>query len=375
MRLVLDPGPKQNHLGLLDVNVRVEKKPAGSKDNVLPEVPDFDGPLTICNMCCGEAAVHLNWELCELADDILRLYNRSQAQNFNKPKSTKPHAKAGKKRSSAFHFVFELVKGSADLETVNLSFRTLSDGLKASILTYDAGEKAEFASVVFNCDAVTSRLHSRSQLLWTYQLWQPSVFVSHELQETAEASSRSIKSTASSQSLSLAIKQDPIVLLEILDLVKDEVAQLHRLRSQLPALPKTPEPVKIADRLSGVRINVALFLDSYTSIPLLQSLTYKISGVVARAACAASYGKEVVFDFDVKENSHDMQINVRNEPRSISLLQIPPTNGRITSQTHRSEHVLTVLSSVEVIKLDASAIYSLLAALNRPQVSSAIQEV
>ncbi|KND87907.1 Protein CSF1 [Tolypocladium ophioglossoides CBS 100239] len=376
MRFVLDPGPKQNHIGFLDLHARAEKKLSGSKD-ILPEMPDFDGPLTVLNMCCGEVAVHLNWELCELADDVLRLYNRNQVQITNKPKPAKPHVKLQRKPSSALHVVLEVVKGSVDLETVNLGSKTLSDGIKTSVLMYNAGEAADSVSLMLNCNAVTSRLHSHSQLLGMYQLRQPSVFLSHELQETEEASLRAIKSTASSQSLTLTVKQDPIVLLEILDLlIRDEVAQLYRLKGQLPASPNPPEPVKMVDRLSKVRINTAMFLDRYTiSIPLLQSLTYKVSGVVARASCAANFGKELIFDFDIKENSHEMQINVRNEPRSISLLQIPPTNGRIRSQTNGSGHVLDVLSSVEVIQLDASAIYSLLAALNRPQVSSAIQEV
>ncbi|PNY23236.1 Protein CSF1 [Tolypocladium capitatum] len=376
MHFVLDPGPKQNHIGFLNLNARVEKKPSGSKD-ILPEMPNFEGPLTVLNMCCGEVGVHLNWELCELADDVLRLYNRNQVQIADKPKPAKPHVKPHRKPSSALHVVLEVVKGSIDLETVNLSSKTMCDGLKTSVLVYNAGETADSASLMLNCNAVTSRLHSHSQLLGMYQLRQPSVFLSHELQETEEASLRAIKSTASSQNLTFTVKQDPIVLLEILDLlVRDEVAQLYRLQGQLPASPKTPEPVKMVDRLSKVRINTAMFLDRYTiSIPLLQSLTYKISGVVARASCAANFGTELIFDFDIKENSHEMQINVRNEPRSISLLQIPPTNGRIRSQTTGSGHVLDVLSSVEVIQLDASAIYSLLAALNRPQVSSAIQEV
>ncbi|KAF4513082.1 hypothetical protein G6O67_000402 [Ophiocordyceps sinensis] len=376
LRLVLDPGPKQNNLGLLDVTFRVEQKPAAS-NLAASEVPDFDGPLTVCNLCCSDAAVHLNWGLCELADDILRLYNRNLADSLNKPESTKSHAEPAIARPAAFHIVLELVRGSVDFETVNLSLKTLSSGLKASILVHSSGEQTDFASALVNCNALTSRLHSHSQLLGTCQLRQPSIFASQELQETEEALFRSFKLTGSCQDLTFAVKQDPIILLEIIDLViRDEVAQLYRLQSQMPVSTKDSEPIKMVDRLSRVKINVAMFLDSYTiSVPLLQSLTYKISGVVARIACAANHGEEFIIDFDVKENSHGMQIDVRNEPRSISLLQIPPMNGRITSQTNQSDRALTVLSSVEVIRLDASAIYSILAALNRPQISSAAQEI
>lgn len=371
LRFVLDPGPKQNNVGLVDVTIRVEQKPAGSKGL------HFDGPLTVCNLCCSDAALHLNWELCELADGVLRLYSRNLSSRPDKPKPTKSSAGSASVFSSTFHVVLELMRGSVDLETVNLGLKTLSNELKASILVHNTGEQIEFASVLLDCSAVTSRLHSHSQLLGTHQLRRSSIFASYELQETKEAMLHSFKLAGSCQDLVLAIKQDPIVLLETMDLaVKDEVAQLHRFQGLVPTSTRASESaIKMADRLSRVKINVAMFLDSYIiSVPLLQSLTYKISGKVARIACAANYG-QVILDFDVKENSHGMQIYVRNEPQNISLLQIPPVNGRITSQTSQFGRTLTVLSSIEVVQLDASAIYSILAALNRPQISSTIREI
>ncbi|PHH73402.1 hypothetical protein CDD80_3841 [Ophiocordyceps camponoti-rufipedis] len=375
LRFVLDPGPRQNNVAFIDVAVRVEQKPADSSDTV-PEMAGFNGPLTVCNISCSEAEIHLNWGLCELAEDLLRLYNQSLASTLGNFESH--DAEVSKSPLPAFHIAFELSRGSIDLETINLSLKTLSCGLKGSILVYSIGDKTDFASCLLNCNTITSRLHSGSQLLSVFQLRQPSVFVSHELQETQDASLRTIKSTASSQGLKLAVKQDPIALLEVIGLlVKDEAAQLSRLHAQFTSSPPPPKPVKISDRLSKVRINVALFLESYTiSVSLLQSLTWKISGVVARMACAANNGKEVIFDFDVKENSHEMQIKMGDEPRSISLLQIPPMNGRIRGHAgEQSGHSLSVLSSIEVIRLDASAIYSLLAVLNRPQISNAVDDM
>ncbi|RDA95148.1 hypothetical protein CP533_1828 [Ophiocordyceps camponoti-saundersi (nom. inval.)] len=380
LRFVLDPGPKQNNFGFIDVAVRVEQKPVRSSDTI-SEMPEAVGPLTVCNMMCSEAAVHLNWGLCELAEDLLRLYNRTLASSLGNLESTgssKQDAEGSRTALPAVHIAFELSRGSIDLETINLSFKTLSCGLKASILVYSTGDKTDFASCLLDCSTVTSRVHSNSQLLGMFQLRQASVFLSHELQETQDASLRIIKSTASSQGLTLAVKQDPIALLEVLGLlIRDEAARLSHLQAQVSTSPRPPKPVKITERLSTVRINVALFLESYTiSVALLESLAWKISGVVARVACAANYGKEVIFDFDVKENSHEMQIKVRNEPRSISLLQIPPMNGRIRGHSGgQSAHSLSVLSSIDVIRLDASAIYSVLAILNRPQISSAVEEM
>ncbi|KAF7548835.1 hypothetical protein G7046_g8533 [Stylonectria norvegica] len=379
VQFVLDPGPKQNKIGFVDMAARIDQQISAFNGD-FKNATTAKGPLTIVNMYCAEAAINLNWELCELAEDISRLYNRNRTQPEPSPSLTTIPKKPTPMNWPEMHVVLEVTRGSIEFETINLNSKTLSDGLKASLLLNGGGDCPSSVNFMLNCNAVTSRLHSHSHVLGISQFREPSFILSHELQETTEASCHTIKSTASSQSLTFAVKEDPIGLMEILDLLfRDEVAQLYRLKSQLITSPQPKErrkSVRISDRLSSYKVNLAMFLDEYSiTIPLLQSLTYKITGTVARAATAANFGKEVIFDFDIKENYHEMQINVRNEPRSISLLQIPPTNGRITSHMTQTEHLVTVLSSLEVVQLDASAVYSLLTALNKPQISSAIQEL
>ncbi|KAK9436913.1 hypothetical protein VB005_11730 [Metarhizium brunneum] len=376
LQFVLDPGPKQNNIGFLDIALRVDKRPPGQPD-VFSEMKDFDGSLTILNLCCAEAAIHLNWELCELAEDVLRLYNKAQPQPSEKTMSSKQPKRKVAQSSAAYHVVFEVVKGSIEAETVNLTAKSIGDGLKTSILLCNSGEELSVANAMLNSNAVMSKLQSHGKILGVLQIQKPSIFVAHELHKTIDIDAHVVKVSASSPNLTLRVKDDPIGLLEVLDLlIRDEAAQVYRLKELIPSPPEGQNKRdKIKQRISTFVLNVAMFLDGYTiSIPLLQSLTYKITGSVARASCAANFEKDIVFDFDIKENSHEIQINVKNEPRSISLLEIPPANGRITSNMQSTENVISVLASMEVIRLDASAIYSLLAALNRPQISGAIEE-
>ncbi|CAM1511249.1 Fc.00g087620.m01.CDS01 [Cosmosporella sp. VM-42] len=379
MQFVLDPGPKQNKMGFADVAVRIDQQIIDAGDTSDDATVSTE-PLTVLNLCCSDAAINLNWELCELADDILRLYNKNRSQTPQSPSVPKSRMKPDTTAWPGIHVVIEVTRWSVEVETINLNAKMLSDGLTASLLLHGGATRSSSVNFMLNCNAVTSKLHSHSHVLGLSQLKKPSIFVSHELQETEETKSHTIKSTASSRSLTFAVKEDPIGLMEVLDLLfRDEIAQLYRIKSQLTTSPD-PKPRRqsrrMSDRLSSVRFNLAMFLDGYSiSVPLLQSLTYKITGTVARAAAAANFGKEIIFDFDIKENFHETQINVRNEPRSISLLQIPPTNGRITSHMGPTEHLVTVLSSLEVVQLDASAVYSLLTALNRPQISSSLSEL
>lgn len=376
VQLLLDPGPKQNQIFAMDITTRVQSNtPDASKVEALAN--DTQQPLTVLNVYCAQAGINLNWELLELVEDVLRLYRHARPQEAPGPVVEKPKPKKPTRRE-AIQVAFSLGRGNILFETVNLRSETQSNVLSLSVLmTEDSAAKN--INAILACDDVSTKLRSHQQALATFRLRKPSVFVSHELREEDTTSIHTIKSTASSEDLKLFVKQDPIVLAEVVDtVVRDELAQLYQLRSEIPSAPPQPKPArhKVSDRLTSFRVDLAMFLNTYTiTVPLLRSITYTISGVVARASMAANFGKEIVFDFDIKENSHDMQIRVNNVPRSISLLQIPPTNGRIASRIAQGEHSITVFASVELIQLDASAVYSLLAALNRPEMSNAINDL
>ncbi|TPX07318.1 uncharacterized protein E0L32_010740 [Thyridium curvatum] len=374
-QLALDPGPKQNEITILDLTARFQSNASNASVNTSPSIP-----TAVLNVYCSDATVGLNWELCELVDDVLKLYKRMQPASstatteMQPGKATKPKETAPK----ALHIVLALGQGSVILDTINLNARSMSSDLKISLLLQNGANSDQVSNLIISCDAVSSRIKSHSQVLSMFQLRGPSVFVSHELQTSERIPTHTVKATASSRELTLAIKQDPLILMEVADLlIKDEVAQLYALKHALPSSPAVAKPVNNGIKASQAiyRINAALFLDEYTiSIPLLRSLEYTISGVVARASMAANVGKEIIFDFDVKENSHEMEISTNNSRRSISLLQIPPTNGRVTSRMGQAEHSINIFASLELVQLDASAVYSLLSALNRPEISNAIND-
>ncbi|KAI0599407.1 hypothetical protein F4775DRAFT_124962 [Biscogniauxia sp. FL1348] len=371
-QFVLDPGPKQNQILIVGFTIRIHDRNM-PQEGAREIANDVQGPLTLVNIYCNQAGMNLNWELCELVDDVLRLYNKSETRL---PEEI-PHKKADRKASQSLHVAFGLGQGAIALDTINLSTELRSDNLKISLLNTNEKNGAVDTNFILGCDSLTTRVWSHSQALATIRLRGASIIVAHEFRLNAQLPIHTIRSAASSHDLKIVIKQDPVVLAEVADLlVKDEAAQLNELRRKLPSPPSPQlERQPDAERSSSFHINLAMFLDSYIiTIPLLRSITYTISGVVARATMAANLGKEIIFNFDIKENSHDIQIKLNSVPRSISLLQIPPTNGRVISHMAPGEHSITVFVSVEPVRLDASAVYSLLAALNRPEISSAVND-
>ncbi|EEY14738.1 conserved hypothetical protein [Verticillium alfalfae VaMs.102] len=331
VQLILDPGPKQNRLFLSELTARLEKKP-----NDTARKTTEPGNMPVLNINCNDAAINLNWELCELADVLLRLYNGSRRRDSPASQTSTeaaPDRTSDVQARPPMHVVMALSRGSVEVDTINLSAKILGNNLKASLLTHSLEDESTSLNFILSCDAVTSRLHHRSQLLGMFQLRNPSVFISHELQELDVVSCHTIKSTASSQSLTLVVRQDPIVLLEVVDvLVKDELAQLYQLKEQLPSSPPThSDDHSIAGRMSSFRVNVAMFLDEYDiSVPLLQSLTYNLSGVVSRAAVAANFGKRSSFlTLTIKEKSTRLSESMSTiSPRKhFSFFVFPPNKS------------------------------------------------
>ena len=377
VRLILDPGPKQNEISLELVTTTFENRAINPERDVSPI------QTTVVQAFCSDVSINLNWELCELADDIIKLYNQSE-QVSSPPghRSSVTSSHTIPKPRHNLHVVVATEKGSITLDTINIRAVSISKGLKASFAMRDGeGEIQSVGSLLLAAEAATSKVRSHSQELTLYQLRHPSIYSSYESVIVNGAPSNVIKVAGNCQELSFVVQQDVQALIEVLDLViGDEVAQLHRLKANFPS-PSTPqmeviEPAPDSTVASRNRINVALFLDMYhISVPLLHSLKYNVSGVVARASITAQLESEVIFDFDIKEHSHDIQTTINSKAQSISLLQMPPTNGRITTHMSDEENSITVYASVEAIELDAAAIHSLLTALNRPEISSVMAEI
>ncbi|TGJ79685.1 hypothetical protein E0Z10_g9079 [Xylaria hypoxylon] len=377
LRLSLDPGPRSNQILILDLTARVNTRHSLGGEN-----PDhstaFQGPLTIANLYCGQIGINLKWELTELVDQLLPMYLAAKTQLPEDSRRFDRTASTHDKPPRSIHFVFVLGQGTISLDAINLTVEPRCENLKLSVVNGNARPGATETNVALSSDTAAVDVLSQSQRLATIHLNKPSIIVAHESLSAGNSLEHAIRAAASSQSLDIAILQDPIVLAEVADLlIIDEVTQLRELQNKTirPSSVSTPKQ-SVPDQPSSFSLNLAMFLDSYTiTVPLLHSLTYIITGTVSRATVAAPAGKHLTFDFDVKENSHDMQVRFTNTPKSISLLQIPPMNGRIISQTTPGERSIELFASLELVELDASAVYSLLTALNRPEISNAINEL
>lgn len=380
-RLVVDPGPKQNEVTLSNTGAVVETNFSVSPAGVNPQKDPQINQRTIVQVLCADSSINLNWELCELVEDVIKLYNLSESESEASPKSLTPiQKKVRAKPVQNLQVLIATERGSIIIDTINIKLSSICKSFKASLVMPDpgSGKGQNIATLMLAAEAVTSKIKSHSQDLTLHQLLFPTIYASYESEFVNEIAVNMIKVAGNCQDLSFTVRQDILALVEVLDLILgDEIAQLYQLSKNIPSAKSSQLKAPVIEKkLSRSRVNVALFLDKYAiSVPLLQSLTYAVSGVVARASLAAQIDSEILFDFDVKEHSHDIQTVSANKTKSISLLQMPPTNGRITAHMSKDETTVSVMASVEPVELDAAAVHSLMTALNRPEISSVMSDL
>ncbi|OBT66306.1 hypothetical protein VE03_04296 [Pseudogymnoascus sp. 23342-1-I1] len=377
---VLDPGPKQNEIVLTTLAANASINQANADDASDEANPPHDA-CTIIQIYCMDSSITLNWELCELIEVTTKLYNETQVSPRSgqpAPAVHPPTATQIDKPRQSLHLIFASDNGSVTLDTINIRARSLSTGLKVSLLVAEGlCDGRNIATALVTADAATSKFRSHHQDLAIHQFRAPTINVSRESRVVDKVQENAWKVAGNSQELSFVVKQDPVALLQVVDrILGDEVHQISQILRSLPKKP-VQKPVKShADSTTAInKINIALFLDEYhISIPLLNSVRYDISGVVARASLAARQGVEFVFDFDIKENEHDIRTQTTGKSQKISVLQLPPTNGRVIAQINENEHKFSVFVSVEPIFLDAAKIQNVIAALNRPEMTNLMDE-
>ncbi len=381
LRLVVDPGPKQNEIALEAVGVSLATNMPQLGTGSIP-VDNLSGAkITYVQTHLKKAAIRLNWELCELMEDILKLHNdggsnvnrdSTAVNQTNITSSTAPHH---------YQIVVSIESGVIALDTINLKHVSVSKGLKGSFVLTDrtTDEQGVLASILLNADITSTELVSHSKVVSILTFRSPSIYVSFDGQVLDGGVANFWKIALSNKEFSFEIQEELVGMVEVIDLVlQDEVAYINELVKSQPArgTPRSPKSMSPGQKRPVNRLNVAIFSDLYElRIALLSNLIYIVSGTVARASVAPRPDSEVVFDFDVSGHSQRIESHSDSDPESISALQLPPVNGRVVSRQTEEETAIELTITIESIVFDAAALHGLLGTLQRPEIRNAIQDV
>ena len=375
IQILVEPGPNQNQVAIDRLIVSIAMNGPGNATNDNSR-PSFSGAVSsTIEVHYAQSVVSLNWDFCKLLEEVVQYIQTSKTTISAQP-NPNPLGKAANEARSVHLTVFSET-AIVNISSINVKVTTVCEGLKASLLTSDMQDRSRgsIISLFVNAATTTSEIRSHSRLLTHFKLHKPSISYSENSQVEDRSGMRKLATSCSE--LWFMVLEHPLGLLEVANLLlKDEVVYVKELVQSLqPNSDRTHSPTLLSTPIELGRFHIALLLDWYTvSVAMLPSLTYKLSGKVAQSSIQSGTHQEskILVDFDVKNHAHMFTSQANSASDKISIMHMPPTNGRLTFDLSSTQMVVIFHGMIESIVLDASAVHALLATANRPEICSLV---
>ncbi|KAJ5479224.1 hypothetical protein N7530_004733 [Penicillium desertorum] len=369
LRFSMDPGPRESDLIIGNLSTVASFAPYS------PEAEGGSGKkLITLQSYCGSTALRLRWEILDLVEGVIKVMSNITLESSP---GHVPVDKAQEKTPTEVQFMFGTDFGSITLDGINIKLSLIAKGLRGSIVQKSLGteeSEPEDLAVLFSAEGCSSELQSQSTTLMLSRIADPYVYLSIASGEDDNERKHDWKLAGSCRKLRYDMKEDPVSLAHTADrLIADEVRYIRQLMDSVK-VPKAKADQSLASKKpTRDTFHVATFLEDYRlTFSLLPSLTYLVSGEVARMSVMPAEASKIEVDFDVKKNSHAFVSGEGDRFNVLSMLEIPPVNGRILANLLSERKEVEVDITIELIRLETSAVRSLLAVLTGPDVTHLI---
>ncbi|KAJ4289224.1 Macrophage colony-stimulating factor 1 receptor [Kalmusia sp. IMI 367209] len=383
IKIILDPGPKQSEVALWILAINIALIPPPEPAGLMLIGPDVPKRTTIVQINSVETAVRVHWEICELIDILLNMFEKDSLRQsrHTQSESCLPLDKV-RAIDDSLQFVFVTEKATITLDTINLHGLVAGERFRLSVVKEDsrASKQGCTTTVLVHLDQAVTKLLARSRLLLRSQFDLPSVYFAHHKFANNDSVPDEIKVAGASQKIEVRLEENVLGLLEVADSVlRDEVAYFyeqaeHVKRSLRPKLERTDQS-KVTQLPN---ISLALFMDEYSiDLALLESLAWSITGSSGRISVAPSLGENVTLriDYDLAAHRHQMFSNAIDASNLISSLEFPPVNGRWTVTNTEAQIKISAAGIIETIELQASEIQALVATINKPEIANVVRAI
>lgn len=366
-RFCIDPGPKESGFTVEDLSSAL----------VVDSRMDAERPSKAFTLrsYCSSAALQLRWEILDLVEGVTR------AMSNVKLESTTPSGASRETTNEPIelHVVLGADTGSVTLDGINLRLAMIGHGLKSSIvLQSQCEDMSDQASILLSSEACSTEFSHRSKVLMLWRIWDPNLYCAYMSEKSGTSLEHSWKVAGSCRKLRYDMKEDPLGLVHTADrVIEDEVRYILDLvkNLDLSSAGQSPSVAPTESSTGRHKFHVALFLDDYrVNISLLPSLTYTISGEVARMSVIPRKDSRIEVDFDVKTNTHIFQSNEGQKWQTVSALEMPPINGRLLARLLPYHTAVDADITIELIRLEASAVRSLLGAVSGSAISHLVSD-
>ncbi|PYI08442.1 fermentation associated protein [Aspergillus sclerotiicarbonarius CBS 121057] len=370
-RFSIDPGPKESDFVIEDLSTAVSVRPSESPSTDKEPRPK---ELTVVQSYCSSVSLHVRWEILDLVEGVMKtmstvtLESAPPAQNRG----------GGSEKLTEIQLVFGADLGSITLDGINIKLALTGRALRSSFVQKPrSADSPETMSLLFSSEACFSELSSFSKVLMLWKVSSPHIYCSLVTEENEAELNHEWKVAGSCRKLRYDMREDLLSLAHTADrLIEDEIRFIHQLVNSVDLPSHQPVEATISKKQTHNHFHIAMFLDDYRlSFCVLPSLTYVIAGEVARTSITPKLGSKIEVDFDLKKNIHTLLSGEGGKWRSLSALEIPPINGRVVADVSSNRTDMEIDVTIELIRLEASALRSLLGALSKPEVSHLIDDL
>lgn len=400
LRVAIENDAGNSEIILEESSLGVENTPP-TKPEGLMLVDENRRRKTLLQMHTGLIAFNLDWALYSIAEDVLALKSEIEDAEIKLKghrKRTATQALDDTLTRHDIHVVVSTNTGSLSLRTPNVRHLSRVDGMKLSVIgTTQATEQlGQCASVILNVDTAVTELHGPTSRIWQTLLTSPSLYIDHLQAAPHVQIPPTITLAVAYEDLRISVNEQVPGILHLVDvIIAEEVSKVQRLvdaakASETVSAPASPplQLVNTVTRTTSVsktshgqlppKLHVAVLAGNIRiEVSLLQELGYQLEGVAASVKVAPSLTKNKVFsiDFDVGRLNHAFVNTSRNERHVQGLLDVPPINGHVGLELHKTETSVSLATTIEKVEVDAGAIQGVLGVINQPEVLDVIQAI
>ncbi|KAL9115260.1 MAG: hypothetical protein Q9227_001054 [Pyrenula ochraceoflavens] len=373
-KLLLDPGPRQSEFIFARMNGRIQSDSALAKNGLPQEI------ITV-QVYCSETALRLNWELCELVDDTIALFQQvpDPEDTTSNEISTSQNQMRQCRRET--HVVLGTDIAGITLDSVNLTIRMATKNFKASFvhllsrtsLRSDMGLNALLSST-----SASAEVRSQTKTLMIWRLSQPNLYAAFN-EHISKNSLKEVHVAGTCQRLLFDMPEDFLAILEVADqVICDEVNYLDnlavRMMSQSPERTARPDTQE-APKSSPTRVTAALFLDSYSlSIAMLPSLVYHITGQVARTGVRPQHIGSTSVHIDIEKHQHTIKSKSSSNFDFGASFDLPAINGGVLVEHAQQPLFLNIDAAIEKVVLEGTSVRALIDAINQAELKRAFKD-
>lgn len=369
---LLDPGPRQNQIGVYKISTVVSTSIGASNDLSNIDGDTLRGRAVLIQSHFSRLGIHLNWELVELIRRTIELFSSNKLVDQSSIKLAKEtrHPLSGYQ----LHIVVGMDSGLITLDTINVTISMAASGFRGSILHRIKADRTETTSALLTSQSASVKLEYDEEAVLNWLLVNSTLYLSRTSLPHRNMDPVVIKVTGRCETLHFEMGGDMGNSLDIATrLIRVELGILKDLASQLGGNVQLPQDKEQSSRHD---IYMALLLNDYTlSFAVLPMLSHTVSGKVSRVSVVPCSSSNMAVDFDLKHHHHAVELKNDGMSNQVALLEIPPINGRVIVSRSRDATHINIDTTLDKVELDARSVRSCVDVINKPEIVQALTRV